>query len=112
MFERKKAVVSIVLAGLYAAASPAGAATTVAESGVEHEVNSCVAQVREEMDYAGASKIRHDIHAIERRTVGYTLQISTSLYGENQEQVIRAYAATCVVNGNNPPMQFEMSERS
>ncbi len=112
MFERKKAVLSIVLVGMYAAASPAGAATTVAESGVEHEVNSCVAEIRDQMDYVGASKIRYDVHAIERRTVGYTLEISTSLYGENQDQVIRAYAATCVVNGDNPPLQFEMSERS
>ena len=112
MFNRKKAVLSIALVGLYAAASPAGAATTVAESGVEHEVYSCVAAVREQMDSSGASKIRHDVHAIERRKVGYTLEISTSLFGENQEQVIRAYAATCIVNGDNVPLRFEMSERS
>ena len=111
MFNRNKAVVSIALAGLYVFASPAGAAT-VAESGVENEVNSCVAAVREHLDYADATKVRHEITAIERRTVGYTLKISTSVYGEAEEQAIRAYAATCVVNGDNLPLSFDITENS
>jgi hypothetical protein len=109
MFNRNKAVISIALAALYAVASPAGAAT-VEESGVEHEVNSCVAAVREQLDYSDATRVRHDVTAIERRTVGYTLKISTSLYGENEQAVIRAYAATCVVNGDNVPLSFDMKE--
>lgn len=108
MFNRKKAVVSIALAGLYVFASPAGAAT-VAESGVEHEVNSCVAAVREHLDYADATKVRHDITAIERRTVGYTLKISTSVFGEAEGQAIRAYATTCIVNGKNRPLKFTIA---
>jgi len=108
MFNRNKAVVSIALAGLYVFASPAGAAT-VAESGVEHEVNSCVAAVREHLDYADAEKVRHDITAIERRTVGYTLKISTSVFGEAEEQAIRAYATTCIVNGKNQPLKFTIA---
>lgn len=109
MFNRNKAVVSIILAALYVVASPAGAAT-VEESGVEHEVNSCVEAVREQVDYSDAARVRHEVTAIERRTVGYTLKISTSLYGENEQALIRAYAATCVVNGDNPPLSFEMGE--
>jgi len=110
MFNRNKAIVSIVLAGLYAFASPAGAAT-VAESGVENEVNSCVAAVREHLDYAGAVRVRHDVTAIERRKVGYTLKIDTSLYTEADADAIRAYAATCVVNGDNPPLKFSISAK-
>ena len=111
MFNRKKAVVSIALAGLYVFASPAGA-ETVAESGVADEVNSCVAVVRERVDYSNATRIRHDVKAIERRTVGYTLKISTSLYGDTENEVIRAYAATCVVNGNNKPLAFEITNNA
>ena len=111
MFNRNKALVSIILAGLYTVASPAGAAT-VAESGVEHEVNSCIAAVREHLDYSDTTRVRHDVTAIERRTVGYTLKISTSLYGETGDDQIRAYAATCVVNGNNEPLSFEMTSSS
>jgi hypothetical protein len=109
MFNRNKALVSIVLAGLYVVASPAGAATA-AESGVENEVNSCVAEVREHLDYTDAAKVRHDVMAIERRTVGYTLEIRTMLYDVAGDQQIRAYAATCVVNGNNAPLSFEIRE--
>ncbi len=109
MFKHNKAVSSIILTGLFVIASPAMAAT-VAESGVEHEVNSCVAEVRDRLDYTDAAKVRHDVHAIERRKVGYTLRISTSLFDEGEEQVIRAYAATCIVNGDNPPLSFEIKE--
>jgi hypothetical protein len=111
MFNRNKAIVSIILAGLYVIASPAGAAT-VAESGVESEVNSCVAEVRDRVDYSDAAKVRHDVTAIERRTVGYTLKISTSLYGETEGEVIRAYAATCIVNGDNKPLSFDIADNS
>jgi len=109
MFNLEKAVVSLALTGLFVLAAPAGAAT-VAESGVASEVESCVAEVRERLDYSDATRVRHDVIAIERRTVGYTLKISTSLYGEAEGEVIRAYAATCVVNGDNQPLQFDISE--
>ena len=109
MFNRNKAVLSLALTGLYILAAPVGAAT-VAESGVASEVESCIAAVRERLDYSNATRIRHDVTAIERRTVGYTLKISTSVYGEAEGEAIRAYAATCVVNGDNQPLQFNISE--
>jgi len=111
MFNPIKAIISLTLIGLYVVSMPAGAAT-VAESGVEDEVNACVAEVRERMDYNEVTRIRHDVVAIERRTGGYTLKISTSLYGEAEGEAIRAYATTCVVNGNNKPMKFTFSETS
>lgn len=111
MFNPSKAVISLTLIGLFVFSVPAGAAT-VAESGVADEVNSCVAEVRERLDYNDATHIRHEIVAIERRTVGYTLKISTSLFGEAEGEVIRAYATICIVNGNNKPLKFTFSEAS
>ncbi len=108
MFNRNKALVSLVLGGLYVLAAPAGAAT-VAESGVASEVNACIAEVRERMDYTDASRVRHDVVAIERRTVGYTLKISTTVFGQAEGEAIRAYATICVVNGDNKPLQFSIS---
>lgn len=109
MFNRSKVIVSLTLTGLFMLAAPARAAT-VEESGVAEEVNACIAKVRERMDYRDAARVRHDVTAIERRTVGYTLRISTTVYGENERDAIRAYAATCVVNGDNPPLSFDMAE--
>jgi len=111
MFNRNKAVVSLALSGLFVLATPAGAAT-IAESGVENEVNSCIAEVRESVDYSSATRVRHDVKAIERRTVGYTLKISTSVFGAEEDKAIRAYAATCVVNGDNAPLSFSISENT
>jgi len=111
MFNPSKAIISLTLIGLFAFSIPAGAAT-VAESGVEDEVNACVAEVRERIDTNEVTRIRHDVVAIKRRTVGYTLKISTSLYGEAESEAIRAYATTCIVNGNNRPMKFTFSEIS
>ena len=109
MLNRNKVAVSLTLAGLFMLAAPVQAAT-VEESGVADEVNACVAEVRDRVDYSEAARVRHDVTAIERRTVGYTLKISTSVFGEAESEVIRAYAATCVVNGDNPPLSFEMAE--
>lgn len=109
MLNRNKIAVSLTIAGLYALAASAHA-ETVEESGVADEVNACVAAVREHVDYSDATRIRHDVTAIERRTVGYTLKISTSVFGDAENEAIRAYAATCVVNGNNPPLSFEMAQ--
>jgi len=111
MLNRNTAILSLALTGLTFFAASAGAAT-VEESGIEHEVESCVAEVRERLDYADATRVRHDVTAIERRTVGYTMKISTSVYGEAEGKAIRAYAATCVVNGDNAPLQFSLSEEN
>ncbi len=85
-------------------------AADLADIGLEHEVNACVAEVRNQADFADATRVRHDVVAIERRIVGYTLNISTSVYGEAGDEAIRSYAATCIVNGNNKPLKFTISK--
>jgi len=37
---------------------------------------------------------------------------STAVIGEGSDETIRAYAATCVINGNNKPLKFVISETS
>jgi predicted ThiF/HesA family dinucleotide-utilizing enzyme len=110
MMNYRNYLTQLVLVAVMAISAEAGAAT-VEQSGVAYEVNNCVAAVRENVDYLNAVRVRHDVTAIERRTVGYTLRISTALYDDNHERPIRTYAATCVVNGDNPPLSFSM-ERS
>lgn len=109
MFNRYKAVISLALTGLFILAVPAGAAT-LAESGIASEVESCIAEVRERLDYSDAVRVHHYVTAIERRTAGYTMKISTSVYGEAQGEAIRVYAATCVVKGDNQPLRFRFSQ--
>lgn len=102
---------SLAVIGLFVFANTAGA-TDLADIGLEHEVNACVAEVRDHANFEDAIRVRHDVVAIERRTVGYTMNITTSVYGEADNEAIRAYAATCIVNGNNKPMKFTISKVS
>lgn len=111
MMKRNKIAASLTLAGLLAVTVPSHAAG-VEESGVADEVNACVAEVRERVDVSDAIRVRHDITAIERRTVGYTLKIRTSVYSRAENEAIRAYAATCIVNGDNKPLSFAMVKHS
>ena len=87
-------------------------AAELADLGLEHEVNACVAEVRNHADFEDAVRVRHDVVAIERRIVGYTMNITTSVYGEADGEAIRAYATTCIVNGNNKPLKFTIAKVS
>lgn len=109
MINRNKAAISLTLIGLFYLAGPAHAATA-AESGLENEVNQCISEVRQHLNYDDAIGVRHVVTAIERRTVGYTMKIDTAIVGEGQDETIRAYATTCVVNGDNKPLKFAISE--
>lgn len=109
MINPNKVAISLTMIGLFAFAGAAGAATA-AEAGIESEVNSCIAEVRERVNYDDATRIRHDVVAVERRTVGWAMRISTAVYGDSDSKAIRAYAATCVINGNNKPLRFAISE--
>lgn len=112
MSNRRIAVAStLAVMGLSIFASSANA-TDLEGLGLEHEVNACVAEVRDHANLTDAVRLRHDVVAIERRIVGYTLNISTSVYGDADGEAIRSYAATCVVNGNNKPMKFTIREKS
>jgi hypothetical protein len=106
---RNKTAISLTLMGLFVMASPSNAATPQ-ESGLENEVNQCVAEVRSRMNWEGASHVKHVVVAIERRTVGHKLKISTAVFGGTDADTIRAYAAECIVNGNNDPLQFDFDE--
>ncbi|MGI9200015.1 MAG: hypothetical protein ACR2QL_03070 [Woeseiaceae bacterium] len=77
---------------------------------IDAEINSCVEVVAERANYDDATRVMHAVVGVKERTVGYKLTIETSLYNENSDSAIREYATSCVVNGNNIPLQFSISE--
>lgn len=79
---------------------------------IDAEVRSCVAAVAEHANYDDATRVKHAVVGVKERTVGYKLTIETSLYDDNGEIAIREYATSCIVNGNNAPLQFAISESS
>ena len=77
---------------------------------IEPEINACVAAIADHANYNDATYVRHDVVGVKERTVGYKLTIETSIYSIKGDAAIREYATSCVVNGNNAPMKFSISE--
>lgn len=77
---------------------------------IDAEINSCVKAVGEQANYSDATRVRHAVVGVTERTVGYKLTIETSLYDDSGEVAIREYATSCVINGNNAPMKFSISQ--
>ena len=98
----------LAIAATIAVAGQAAAAQEWSE--IDAEIQSCVATVAENASYDDAKRVRHAVTDVKERTVGYKLTIETSLYNEKGETAIRQYATSCIVNGNNEPMQFSISE--
>ncbi len=109
MMNLNKTTISLTLIGLFVLAGSANA-DTVEESGLENEITQCLSAVRQQLNYDDAIGVRHIVNAIDRRTVGYTMTIETEVIGGQENETIRAYASTCVVNGNNKPLRFEINE--
>ena len=97
---------AIGVLGLAAQASGA----TVDEIKYDSEVKSCVAEIRNHVSYAGASRVRHDVTLVKPKLLGYVMKIDTSIYTEAAGTPQREYATYCVVNGNHKPLKFEISE--
>ena len=77
---------------------------------IETEINACVAAIADHANYDDATHVRHDVVGVKERTVGYKLTIETSIYSDTDDAAIREYATSCVVNGNNAPMKFSITE--
>lgn len=103
-------LVGKVLAVIAAVALTGPAAAVQAWSEIDAEIRSCVTSVGEHASYDDATRVRHAVVDVKERTVGYKLTIETSLYNQDSEIAIRQYATSCVVNGNNAPMQFSIIE--
>jgi len=108
----KKQGTLVTLAALAALGMSAQAnAADVDEIKYDSEVKACVAEIRDSIDFSGASRVRHDVVLVKRKLVGYAMKIDTAVYGETDDSP-REFASYCVVNGNHKPLKFEISEVS
>jgi len=85
-------------------------ATSVDEVKYDSEVKSCIAEIRDHVDYADASRVRHDVVLVKPKLVGYVMRIDTSIYTEAAGGPSHEYATYCVVNGDHKPLKFEISK--
>lgn len=106
----RKIAVSLTMIGLFAAnvalAVP-GFSTDASPSGVD----TCLAEVSNNVDLSNGTSILHDIKTEDRRISGHTMRIRTYVYGIDGETVIREYAASCAINGQDQIKRFRMRQK-
>lgn len=93
----------------FAAPADAGGFYSVAP---RNDINMCVAEVSERANYDEASRVRHEVISTKRRTVGYRLDIETTVFEAGSGDVIREYKSTCLATGGKRPSRFEIREQA
>ena len=101
-----KASVSLALVGLFV--SSVALAATASDDVPRDSIDSCVAEIRANADYSDAGRVRHDLKHIGYRSLAHKLRISTAVYDESGEDVIRAYSTKCIVYGDDAPVFFKI----
>lgn len=76
------------------------------------KIDACVAAVSENVDVSDATRVRHEVASTKRRGVGHRLTVSTTVYGDADGEILRAYAAECVVTNGERPLTFRIEETS
>lgn len=110
MKDHKNVVISaLATLGLFVSAS-AAADFGFPELAPQHTVDVCVAEISGQANYAGATRVRHEVESTQRRTIGHILRIDTRVYGETEDEVIREYATKCVVGTGEEPVSFKIRE--
>lgn len=110
MINRSKILIlAAAMAGAPALATPLGG-SIYDQAEIDMEIRSCLAEVGNHADYGGATEVRHEVTVSPRRGIGHRLDIRTSVYSENGDDAIRAYATKCLVYRDNAPARFRISE--
>lgn len=89
----------------------AAAAADFYEVAPQRDVNLCVAEIQQNLDYTGAGHVRHELDSKKRRGVGYELTIDTAVFDHREGQLIREYQAVCIVTGGRKPLSFSMHDK-
>lgn len=99
---------ALAFAGLLASApASAGGLYPVAP---DYMIDQCVAEIGKQANYEGGVRVEHQVLSEERRSIGYTLRIDTTIYSDNEGEVVREYATKCVVAGGEQPIRFRIKE--
>ena len=86
------------------------AASPFDEAASDSSIEQCVAQIGDQANYADASGVRHEVATLKRQVVGQWLKIDTKVYGDEDGQVIREYATTCVIGRDGVPLNLRVKQ--
>jgi hypothetical protein len=110
MIRQTRVIRSTVAAiGLFLSAGTM-AAPAFGEDASDSSIEQCVAQIADQANYNDASRVQHHVAPLKHRTVGQLLKIDTRVYGDEDGQVIREYAATCVIGRDGTPLMIRIRQ--
>lgn len=109
MMNRKTAI-SLTLIGLFVA-NVAFAIPGFSTDASPSSVDACLAEVRDSADHANARSIIHNVETEDRRVSGHKMSIQTIMYAADGTTVIREYASTCAINGQDEVQRFKIRQK-
>lgn len=104
-----KTVISLTLIGLFAA-NVAFALPEFQKEAPQSSIDICVAEVDGYAYLKDAKSVTHNVETKERRVSGHKMHIQTLVYGESEE-VIREYASSCSINGQDEVLRFRIHQK-
>ena len=99
---------ALAIAGLMA--TPGAQAQGFYSVAPDYQIRQCVAEIGKHADYTGGVRVEHDVLSERRRSVGYKLTIGTTIYSDDNGEIIREYATTCVAAAGEQPLVFRIRE--
>ena len=82
-----------------------------AQSGVDREIEMCVAAVGKRANYDGAKRVLHLVMEINQKNIAeQEIRIDTLVYASDSEFTSRQYASVCVTRGPLKVVTFRIEE--
>ena len=102
----KHAALAVVCASVIVT-SNAAQATQKSEELFQTEVANCLLEVKNQINVAGATRIRHNVTDYKPASLGTAVTIETSVFTPDSQY---DYEIFCQINGNHAPFKFRMKE--
>lgn len=101
------AITMLAILGL-AVAPSADAGSVSAQRGTSLPIQACIAEISKNADYGNASRVVHWVASLDQKNlVELEIRIETSVY-LNDDDVARAYTASCVTGALGDVVEFEI----
>lgn len=106
----RKTTISLALVGLLAA-NVAFAVPGFTTDASPSSVDACLEKVADSADFANARSITHNVTTENRRVSGHKMSIQTIMYAADGTSVIREYASSCAINGQDEVQRFKIRQK-
>jgi hypothetical protein len=94
-------------------ACDASAAVERDNKAITDPVEACIAEIGERVDYDGASRVVHQVVAIDQKNlIELSIRIETSVLFDDESGTSRGYLASCVTGVLGKIVKFRLDDRA